>query len=62
MQVCAKKGLSDEAVLLIANQLNPCGIGRGWVKVIREGDKEFKENIPVQCPDNPDHEHLIMLC
>ena len=66
MQVCAKKGTSDESILSVCNTENPAGTQNGWCRVFRhvdEGDTLLGENcLPVQCKDHEDREHLIIIC
>lgn len=66
MQVCAVADASDEEILEVSNQANPCGTRRGWTSVVRceEEDSLFKtkENLPVICKDDPNRKHFIVLC
>lgn len=62
MQACVRKGQSDEGILLLVNQLNPCGTSRGWMKIVHKGDKEYENCVPVQCQDYSDREHIIIIC
>ena len=62
MQACVRKGQSDEGILLLVNELNPCGTSHGWMKVVHKGNKVYKNCVRVQCQDYPDREHVIILC
>lgn len=60
MQVCCKKGVSDQEILEVCNTDNPCGTSLGWANVIRNDTEKHK--CPVQCVDDPDREHILINC
>lgn len=62
MQVCAVKDATDEEILEVANYENPSGTMNGWVKVARE-DNEDRINLwPVDCEEDKDRRHFIIIC
>lgn len=67
MQVCAHKDATDEEILAVCNQENPSGTSNGWSKVVRE-DKgedslfEGPNSQPVQCVNDAERVHFIVLC
>jgi len=61
MQVCAASDASDEEILEVANRENPAGTTNGWGKVAHE-DEEDERLHPVQCTDDKDRTHFILIC
>lgn len=66
MQVCAHQDAQDGEILEICNTKNPSGTKNGWVKVLRNIDPnsmfETENAMPVQCADDPERKHFIVLC
>lgn len=66
MQVCAVKGTPDSEILSVCNSQNPTGIRYGWNEVVRTVKNESMfhgpNQQPITCADNPEREHLIILC
>jgi len=64
MQVCAEKGTTDEEILEVCNKENPSGTSNGWCEVIRNKVKDnMLENCKsVECDDDSNREHLLVIC
>ena len=66
MQVCACKEATNAEVLKVCNRQNPAGTSNGWSTVVRTKDdlsSMVAENcLPVQCADDAEREHLMVLC
>lgn len=66
MQVCAVKDATDEEILEVCNSNNPSGTSNGWGEVIRTVEEgslfNTEQNLPVQCGDDPERLHFIVLC
>lgn len=60
MQVCVRKGVSDEDILRVCNADNPSGTSNGWTRVIRADEDHWPG--PTQCADQCDREHILVLC
>ena len=61
MQVCAEKDATDEEILRVCNMENPSGTTAGWCEVIRN-DEEHPQCNPIQCKDDPERTHFLVLC
>jgi len=61
MQICADKDATDEEILEVCNRENPAGTSLGWCEVARENYKEERAR-PVQCSDNANRLHLLVIC
>jgi hypothetical protein len=59
-QVCAEADATDEEILEVCNAKNPSGTSNGWSKVARENDNGRMR--PVQCDDDPNRKHFIVIC
>jgi len=57
MQACVVKDATDEEILEACNRLNPPGTSNGWTRIDREGNMA-----PVQCENNPDRLHVMLVC
>lgn len=64
MQACVQKGVEDDHILKRVNELNLCGTINGWSRVIRKPLEEYdvEGQLPVQCVDYEDREHVIIVC
>ena len=62
MQVCAVKDATDEEILDVCNSKNPAGTTNGWGTVMRSNDEFWGKVAPVQCGDNPDRLHIVVMC
>jgi hypothetical protein len=67
MQVCAKKGTSNERILEVCNAENPSGTMGGWQRVCRTAEdvKELQltdECLPVDCGEDDTREHILVYC
>jgi hypothetical protein len=66
MQVCAVKDATDEEILSVCNSDNPSGTSNGWSAVIREAEEgsmfKTKDQLPVQCRDDAERMHFVVLC
>lgn len=62
MQVCAIKDATDEEILDVCNRDNPAGTTNGWTNVVRTAGEDAKESLPVQCEQEPDRMHFLVLC
>ncbi len=61
MQVCAEADTTDMEMLEVANIENPSGTSAGWSVVARE-DYEEEKFRPVQCDDDCNRTHFILIC
>ena len=61
MQVCVVKDATDEEILAICNRENPSGTTLGWCEVARETHEDEKAR-PVQCANDPERLHLLVIC
>lgn len=59
MQVCAVSDATDEEILKVSRNENPCGTTNGWCAVVRE-DEEGRG--PVTCEEDPKRTHFIVEC
>jgi hypothetical protein len=65
MQVCAVKDATDEEILSVCNLENPSGTSNEWSIVVRNIDEDSSigsESLPVQCEQEPDRMHFIVIC
>ncbi len=65
MQVCVVMAATNEEILEVCNRENPSGTSLGWTVVIRtEADLDTLplNYLPIQCEDNSDRQHLIVVC
>lgn len=66
MQVCACKDAKDDEILLICNAENPSGTRNGWAAVVREVQPgslfHTPDKMPIQCEDDAERLHFIVLC
>ena len=65
MQVCAVSDATDEEILEACNSENPSGTSNGWTHVIRKPDGSLGQEdnkAPVQCADDPNRTHFLVLC
>jgi len=69
MQVCAHKEATDEEIISVANKKNPAGTEGGWRRVCRKSEEhpdhpahEGKTLGPVQCADDQNREHILLVC
>lgn len=65
MQVCAVLDATDEEILEVCNRENPAGTQNGWGIVVRKPDGSLfqpQEIAPVRCDQDPNRQHLIVLC
>jgi hypothetical protein len=66
MQICAVKDASDEEILKMCNEDNPAGTINGWCAVVRKVEDISGDNperfLPVECEDDSDRTHFIVIC
>ena len=68
MQVCAESDATDEEILAICNRDNISGTTNGWSRVIRTINEspdaifDGPNKGPVQCRDNQERTHFLVLC
>jgi len=67
-QFCVEKGLSDEEVVRLANEVSPSGTENGWQLLSKERRAAMKKDRPdlnfddVDCADDPNRKHILMEC
>lgn len=58
MQVCVVPDATDEEIIAVCNQENPAGTTNGWVRVVRNGDRQG----PMPCANHEGRIHLLVAC
>lgn len=58
MQLCAVSDATDEELLAFANEHNPSGTERGWVRVVRDPENRA----PVPCQSHAGRVHFLLDC